>query len=75
MIQFVNELDNQLQSQYKHDLGQVGEIFDKLYKIIHNIIQDPYEMKFRSLKKSNNMVQRIITSNPPVIKFLALFGF
>jgi hypothetical protein len=75
MIQYVNELDNKLQSRYKQDLSQVGEIFEKLYKIIHNIIQDPYEMKYRTLKKSNNMVQRIITSNAPVGNFLALFGF
>jgi len=46
-----------------------------LYKIIHNIILDPYEVKFRTLKKSNNMVQRIIVNNPSVFKFLALFGF
>jgi hypothetical protein len=48
MIQYVNELDNKLQSRYKQDLSQVGEIFEKLYKIIHNIIQDPYEMKYQN---------------------------
>lgn len=75
MVQYSNQLEQQLRTQYKGDLGKVGDIFQTLYKIIHNIISDPYEIKFRTLKKSNNMVQRTIQANPSVVKFLALFGF
>lgn len=75
MIQFTNQLQQHLKAQYKSDQSQVGDIFQTLYKIIHNIIMDPYEVKFRTLKKTNNMVQRVIVNNPSVFKFLALFGF
>ncbi len=75
MVQYTTQLERDLKAQYNHDLNQVSDIFQTLYKIIHNIVQDPYEMKFRALKKSNSMVQRVISANPSVIKFLALFGF
>lgn len=32
-------------------------------------------MKFRTLKKTNGTIQRIVSNNPSVIKYLALFGF
>lgn len=75
MMQYSNQLQNDLKSHYKYDPNQVTDIFQTLYKVIHNIVQDPYEIKFRTLKKTNGMIQRIVSNNPSVVKFLALFGF
>lgn len=47
------------------NISEVKSITQVIYKIIGNIVKDPYEMKFRVLKKSNNMVQRNIIQHEP----------
>lgn len=42
MAQYLNQLEHHLKIQYKTNSGQLPEIFQTLYKIIHNIIADPY---------------------------------
>ena len=46
-----------------------------MLKIIKNIISDPYELKFRVLKKANARIKEIVLENPPVIKFIKEIGF
>ena len=46
-----------------------------MHKIIKNIAEDSYELKFRVLKKSNAKIQDVILSNEPVMKFLKKIGF
>ena len=64
-----------MNKQFGNNLEQIKCIFQTLHKIIHNITTDPYEMKFRNLKKTNAMVQKTILVNIQVLKFLKLFGF
>lgn len=40
-----------------------------------NIVGDPYEMKFRVLKKSNQKIRELVFDNPPVLVFLKEIGF
>lgn len=50
-------------------------IFETLLKIVQNIIADPYELKFRVLKKANNRIRSVVLENPPVMAFLREIGF
>lgn len=54
---------------------ELQKIFETVLKIVKNIIADPYELKFRVLKKSNAKIKEIIMDNPPVVKFLKEIGF
>jgi hypothetical protein len=54
---------------------ELQKIFETVLKIVKNIIADPYELKFRVLKKSNAKIREIIMDNAPVVKFLKEIGF
>ena len=57
----------------------VGEeslkIFQTLQRIIKNIVNEPYEMKYRVLKKSNSKIRELILDNVPALNFLKEIGF
>jgi hypothetical protein len=46
-----------------------------VHKIIKNIANDSYELKFRILKKSNPKIKDMIVDQPPVMRFLKRIGF
>ena len=46
-----------------------------MLKIIKNIVSDPYEMKFRKLKKSNNLIKKTIVENSCCVNFIKQIGF
>lgn len=51
------------------------KVLETLSKIVKNILSDPYELKFRTLKKSNSTIQRMVLDNAPVVAFLKKIGF
>lgn len=63
-----------LQNVYNNKV-EARSILEILYKLISNIVKDPYEMKFRSLKKSNNLIQKNIMQQPACLEYMKAIGF
>ena len=64
-----------LLSQYDGSKEIVNSILEIVLRLIGNIAKDPYEMKYRSLKKTNKVISKNIMENPPCLIFLRAIGF
>ena len=51
------------------------QICSVLEKIHENLAKDPYEMKYKTLKKSNKTVQNNILIHDSIPEFLKVVGF
>lgn len=59
----------------KENRFETRSVIEIIYKLIANIVKDPYEMKFRTLKKSNNLIQKNIIQLEPCFQFMKAIGF
>jgi hypothetical protein len=75
MLKSIGALEDELLKKYPWVGEDLLKIFETLLKVIKNIIADPYELKFRVLKKGNSKIKELFLSNPPVVKFLKEIGF
>jgi hypothetical protein len=55
--------------------ARARETYTTLNKILGNIVQNPTEPKFRSLKKSNKMMSEKVCSSPHACSLLLAIGF
>lgn len=65
----------QLLSQENENEERVGEILAVMGKIVSNIANNSYEIKYKTLKKSNKMINQTVYKNPPCLLFLNSVGF
>ena len=75
MLKAVQRVEEELMKKYPYVGPELLKVLETLQRIIHNIVQDPYEMKFRVLKKSNAKIRELILDNEPALKFLKTIGF
>jgi hypothetical protein len=75
MLKSIQKLENDLLVKYPWVGQELARIFETILKVVKNIIADPYELKFRVLKKSNTRIKEVVLGNPPVINFLKEIGF
>lgn len=75
MLQALRKLEDDLMVKYPWVGQELIKIFETLQKIIKNILSDPYELKFRVLKKSNTRIRELVLDNLPVATFLKEIGF
>lgn len=55
--------------------AKVKAVISTLFKIISNILNSPFEPKFRKLPKAAGSVKEKILANPGAINFLKIAGF
>jgi len=60
MIGLSRTLSKDLMTSLQENRFETRSVIEIIYKLIANIVKDPYEMKFRILKKSNNLIQKNI---------------
>jgi hypothetical protein len=75
MLLSIGRLENGLMKKYPWVGPELLGIFETLLKIVQNIVANPYELKFRVLKKANNRIRSVVLDNPPVMAFLREIGF
>ncbi|KAL7000004.1 hypothetical protein U1Q18_001154 [Sarracenia purpurea var. burkii] len=54
---------------------EVGRVLETLFKIIRNLIEHPYEMKFKRIRKANPIIQRNVANYKAAMEILFLIGF
>ncbi|CAN8232619.1 unnamed protein product, partial [Cochlearia groenlandica] len=52
-----------------------GQVLQMLLKIVRNIIEQPYEMKFKRLRKGNPAIKRNIINFAASVEILSVVGF
>ena len=55
--------------------AKVKAVISVLFKVISNILMQPFEPKFRKMPKGSASVKEKILANPNAVKFLQLAGF
>ena len=75
MLESVRKLEDDMMIKYPWIGQELLRVFEIVQKIIKNIISDPFELKFRVLKKTNPRIQEIVMDNAPVLVFLKEIGF
>lgn len=75
MSALVQKLSSKLLSKMKENKFETRSTIEILFKIIANIVKDPYELKFRTLKKSNTLIQQNVVQHEPCLEFMQDIGF
>ncbi|PIN09131.1 hypothetical protein CDL12_18283 [Handroanthus impetiginosus] len=69
-------LQSAIQSlKYEVNSSETGKVLETLIKIIGNVIEHPYDMKFKKLRKANPLIQRNIIAYKAAMDILTLIGF
>ena len=54
---------------------KIRAVTTTLFKVVSNILQSPFEPKFRKLPRNSSTVQEKIMAHPNAVNFLKLAGF
>jgi len=70
-------MEDLLEAIRHEDLGPTTheKVYDILKKVLGNIVKNPTEAKYRSLKKENKIVADILCRSPSAISMLLALGF
>lgn len=71
----MEELVNAIEEEDHLPASQRTEVYTTLAKVLGNIVRNPAEPKFRSLKKDNRMVQEKICRSTAAVSLLLAIGF
>ena len=75
MLKIALSLEQEILAECNNNGPEALKIVQTLQKIIANIVKDSYDIKFRTLKKSNARIYEIIYCHPACMKFAKAIGF
>ncbi|KDP30833.1 hypothetical protein JCGZ_13776 [Jatropha curcas] len=57
------------------DTAEATATLQTLFKIIRNVIEHPYEMKFKRIRKANPIIQKNVANHRAALEILQMVGF